>query len=164
MSSLAFSPDGSLLATAGRDDEVRLWDCNTRYPYLSPATGGTAGGGTSTSTSRRPRTAGGASSGGGGGGAGLYTTMSVGAAGSNDGSPNGTGAGRGGVADAPVPRPAEQAFNRHWECLFGARGRAAGKTAAEAAAFATATERGRARAASAGRARPGTAPAGGRRW
>jgi WD40 repeat protein len=39
--SVAFSPDGTHLATGGDDDTVRLWDPNTGQPVGQPLTGHT---------------------------------------------------------------------------------------------------------------------------
>jgi WD40 repeat protein len=41
---VAFSPDGRLLATAGLDGNVRLWDSVTRQPVGSPIPANPAGG------------------------------------------------------------------------------------------------------------------------
>ena len=41
--SVAFSPDGKLLATASRDRRVRLWDVASRQPLGEPLTGHTKG-------------------------------------------------------------------------------------------------------------------------
>ncbi|WP_425568584.1 WD40 repeat domain-containing protein, partial [Nonomuraea antimicrobica] len=39
--SVAFSPDGKILATGSGDDTVRLWDVATRTPIGRPLTGHT---------------------------------------------------------------------------------------------------------------------------
>ena len=41
MNSVAFSPDGKILAAGSADDTIRLWDVATRRPLGPPLTGHT---------------------------------------------------------------------------------------------------------------------------